>query len=523
MKKAKFFLAALTLAAAMLLASNCYAQSNLAPLWNVAGSSGAFNAFALAGEINSGPCGTNNWTKKSGTATAVDNRSSQISAAGGNVWIEWNNTPEPNRVVCAYIAVDSGVGQRLFFASPQGSLSIPSSAVGENGDNIVPLLPADTPLPQNIFNDLNNQVFNAAPTDVRAEDAEFATTRALAALNPQNYNGLGYGPGPIGTEVLSAFSGKTSQPVAFNLSGNDPITGQKVVKATEFDAGAQVVMVIVNSTDTGPGGLGNAALFTNVDRFVLGGVQAGLLTRTRDLVPSSGLPVVPLHVLTREPTSGTYNVMEFCIPRNTEVSPYAISQENGVNPANDNPMNFSSADGATRQRVIGTGEMQTELENISDSIGYFFWSFSNAAPLVTLGRYLTVDGVDPIFANYTGGTLPTCTAPCPGAVPFTHVLDGSYPIWNVLRVTTYNPEPSGVAAMIAAVQTQFTQVPDVVPFSQLEVFRSHYTQSGIAPHNGHLGRGAIESGGDMGGAVLTVQADLDTITDTGKEILNKKQ
>jgi len=47
-------------------------------------------------------------------------------------------------------------------------------------------------------------------------------------------------------------------------------------------------------------------------------------------------------------------------------------------------------------------------------------------------------------------------------------------------------------------------------------------QSGVQPKNGHLPR-STEAGGDMGGAVLTVQADLDNITDTGKEPVNLKQ
>jgi hypothetical protein len=44
----------------------------------------------------------------------------------------------------------------------------------------------------------------------------------------------------------------------------------------------------------------------------------------------------------------------------------------------------------------------------------------------------------------------------------------------------------------------------------------------VQPKNGHLPR-STEAGGDMGGAVLTVQADLDNITDTGKEPVNLKQ
>src|ERR1700683_246235 len=101
MTKVKFCLAALTVAVAMLLASNCYAQSNIAPLFNAVGSSGAFNAFALAARISnpggqSGVCGDHNWTFKNG-ANGFDNRGdANIAAVTGNVWIVWNDTPEPN-------------------------------------------------------------------------------------------------------------------------------------------------------------------------------------------------------------------------------------------------------------------------------------------------------------------------------------------------------------------------------------------------------------------------------------------
>lgn len=518
--KAKQFLMSVVLSgAALLLASNCYAQTNIAPLFNGAGSSGSFNALALAARISntgggSGVCGDHSWTKKSGTATGIDNRNSGITAAGGSIWVVWDDTPEPNRKVCSYLNVDSIVGNRLFWASPTGTVSLPSSAIGEAGDQIVPLLPADEPLPQNIYNDLNNQPFNAAPTDIRPEDAQFGTTRALTAA-PM---GLGYGPGPIGANILSPFSSKSSQVVAFNISGTDPITGQAVKHASTLSVGGQVLLVLVNSTNTGVGHLGNSA-FNNVDRFPLGYTFSGQLTRTRDLIPSTGLPVVPLTILTREPLSGTMNTFEFCIPRNFEIN---STQELNVNAITDNPLNQTLADGAKRQRVIGTGEMISELGLLPDSIGYAFFSFGNVAPDVTTAKYLTVDGVDPLFASYSGGALPTCTAPCPGAVTFNHVIDGSYPIWNVLRVVTLQPPPAGVANLVSAAQTQVLNIPDFVPFSQLQVFRSHYNQAGVQPHNGHLGRTA-ESGGDVGGAVFTTQADLDNITDTGKEIVNKKQ
>jgi ABC-type phosphate transport system substrate-binding protein len=517
--------AALSLAAATLLASNCYAQ-NIAPLFNAAGSSGAFNAFALAARISngsSGVCGDHNWTLKSGAAGHDNRGDSSISDVTANVWIVWNDTPEPNRTVCAYLAVDSIVGQRLFFGSPQGSLNIPSSDIGLPGGNIVPLLPADEALPSNIYNDLQGKVFNAAPSDIRSEDAEFGTTRAISPLNAQ-LTGLGYGPSPVGATILSAFSSKSAQVVAYNISGNDPITTQPVVSPTaQTNVGAQAVMIGVNSTNTGVGHLGNAA-FNNVDRFVAAGVFSGVLTRTRDLIPSSGLPDVPLTILHREPLSGTFNTFEFTVVRSVETNAGYVpaSQELGVGGTANNPLNITLPDGATRKRVIGTGEMVSELGLNPDSIGYAFWSFGNWAPDVTTARYLTIDGVDPLNATYSGGTFPTCTAPCPGVVTFPHIIDGSYPAWNILRVTTKKPVPAGISSLISAAQIQVANIPDFVAESSLLVFRSHYKQSGINPKNGHKGN-HIEAGGDVGGAVFTTQADLDYITDTGIELTGYKE
>jgi hypothetical protein len=521
MKGLKFAVAALTVAAALMLASNCYAQ-NIAPLFNGAGSSAAFNAMALAARISngtSGVCGNHNWTKKSGTATGVDGRSPSINAAGGSVWIVWDDTPEPNRTVCAYLNIDSVVGTRLFFATPRGVLSLPSSAIGAAGDNIVPLVPADEALPMNIYNDLNNQPFNAAPSDIRPEDALFATTRALAALTSTR-TGLGYGPGPVGLEILSAFSTKQAQVVGFAMKGTDPITGQTVPKFTTTNVGAQVVMVLVNTADTSSGGFGTSA-YTNANRFVLAGFLNGTLGRTRDLSDTAGLPAIGATVLLREPLSGTMNTMEFSIPRSVEIN---SSQEIGVDPSmsGGNPLNLAGPGSSVRKRVIGTGEMITEIGAVTDSLGYAFFSFGNVKPILTTGKYLQVDGVDPINATYTTGALPSCTAPCPGVVTFPHVVDGSYPIWNVLRVTTGTPAPPGVLSLIAAAKTQVANIPDFISVDSLNVFRSHYTQSGFVGANGHKAR-TSEAGGDVGGAVYTVQADLDTITDTGKEITGKKQ
>jgi hypothetical protein len=537
MNRLRFLATAFTAAAMLLVSPLCHATTPTI-LFNAVGASSTFNTFALAaggtvsspgGVCGNGSLGGGNWTYKNGGMGQDNRNTSQIEAVTGNVWIVWNAAAAAGTnggLVCAYLNVDSGVGNRLFFAQPKGSLIIPSSEETAAGQNLVPLLPPDstTGIPANVYNALNNggvgATFNAAPSDIRPEDANYATTRTLDSYTVSG-SGLGYGPGPIGTTILSDFSTKEAQPVAFALSGPDPITGQTVGTYTTTDVGAEAALVLINTTlgGVGSGNFGDPA-FSNVNRFVLANYLNGSFAYTRDMLPSSGQPAVPVHVLLREPLSGTMNVVEFCVTRSVEVN---STQELGVEPgnANTNPLDFTTAQGSTRQRVIGTGEMTSELGTIGNSLGYAFFSFGNVSGIVSTARYVTVDGVDPLYASYTGGTLPTCTAPCPGQVTYNHLIDGTYPMWSVIRVVTAKPVPAGITSLITEAQTQVANIPDFVPFNSLEVFRSHYTQAGVAPNNGHTR--VAESGGDMGGAVFTVQADDDNITDTGAQLVNRKQ
>ena len=513
-RKMKVVNVALAVAAGMVLASTSYGVSD-SVLFNGAGSSGAFNAVALAARLSnpggaSGVCGNHNWTLKNG-GEGIDTRSSEITPLAGNIWIVWGDPVAGVRTVCSYLNVDSIQGNRLFFA--RATLSLPGITTSTAGGNIVPLLPPDEKLPADVISTLNGDTFNAAPSDIRPEDALFGTTRALTPLAS---GGLGYGPGPVGATILSHFSTKSSQIVDYAISGPDPITGRGVPAYSTLNIGAQVMLILVNSTDTASGHLGSST-FKNVDRFVLAKVQDGTLGCTRDLAPATGVPQVPLTVLEREPLSGTFNTMEFTIPRSVEIG---SSQEAGVEAMN--PMDKAGPCGSARQRVVGTGEMVATVGATTDSLGYTFFSFGNVSPVVTTAKYLAVDGVDPIHASYSTGALPTCTAPCPGALTFPNVLNGSYPIWNVLRVVTGNPAPSGVLKLVTAAQTEVLQIPDFVPFSKLTVFRSHYAQSGVSPKNGHKAR-TTEAGGDVGGAVFTVQADNDHVAETGTELVNYKQ
>lgn len=198
MTKLKFMVVSLSLCAMVLLASNSYATPTI--LFNGAGSTAQYNTWAFAAELTSpAVCGARNWTKSNG-AVLHDNRSSQIPDNKGNIWIVWDNDNNPT-TICSYIIVDSGVGVRGFFAVPTCTLVLNSSDNGSSGDNLVPApFHPDVALPAAVFNALQGAAFNAALTDIRPEDALFATNRALAPLT-QNRSGLGYGPPPIGTPI----------------------------------------------------------------------------------------------------------------------------------------------------------------------------------------------------------------------------------------------------------------------------------------------------------------------------------
>jgi hypothetical protein len=599
-----------------------------------AGSSAQFFEYALAFAGvpgNDGPCGGHHFTKSNG-AQAADVRSGVTPADTGNLLIVWDNSadgtgsaypsPAGPTKICVYLSLDSTLGVKAFFNS---NLKVPAeflniTATSGTSNSIAPFWPSyssssvvagadENSIPADVLAAAQGQPFNVAITDIRPEDAKFATTRALGALNATR-TGLGYGPGPIGKPIVSV-AGTTFNVVNFALSGADPITGSLQQPYTTVPIGAAPVVVFVNTTaGTSGDGLYHFGDTTNpvknISRFTLAGYLNGTITGTGAVAPiqlgagSNTQNSAPVHVWLREPLSGTYNTVEFNIPASKEIG---SSQEIGVNPkvtavytsdgknppdggtsttlptwisggdANKNSGNplfiqvYPSAAGittnplgnvnatgvmigvagATRARAIGTGE---EVKQVAlagaDNIGYSFWGYGNLKSgnnsATTTTKYITVDGVDPINAEYTAGVYPTCTAAsyeadfgCPN-VPFTNVINGSYPIWSVYRAVTASPTPSFVSTILAAAETSSTTAFDFAPLTSLQVFRSHYLQDGVAPSNGHSSVSTApytaytEAGGDVGGAVFTIQADYDHIADYGVstanptgEILNVRQ
>ncbi|HEY0797183.1 MAG TPA: hypothetical protein VGD64_15535 [Acidisarcina sp.] len=571
MKKSQLVVGAMSIAATLACASNLMAYTP-AETFYAAGSSAQFNTFALAAgapNIYSAGvpalCGTHHWSKKNpGGSTSItlnDPRNpGSIVPEGGNIWIVWNDAAASQTsggVICYYLSVDSIVGVRGYQA--KGTISLPAGLVGVADSNIVPLLGAGEALPANIQSVVNGSVLNVGVTDIRPEDAKFATMRALTAYGTQitgrGFTGVGYGPFPIGTSIQSSQSSATANPVDFAIvpSDTDPVNSSFPVR-TYIDAsvGASPILVFANQSNTGNGHFGDGH-YTNVNRFVLANVVTGNLRHIRDLADVAGEADAPIHVFIREPLSGTYNTMDFTVPNSREIggdpsfaNGVVIGQEANITPSNTgctvkpctvesgNPLYHIFSNGATRARVVGTGEMISTVSATSDAIGYAFWGYSAFQGKPNI-KYMTVDGVDPLYSgpasNPNGvGFIPQCATSggvvtsCP-LLNFPNVVNGTYPIWSKLRLL-YDPSD---ATNIATTMVSYAQaaanpitgiVTDFVPAPLLQVFRSHFAQvvtdsgAGYGGNNGFKS-GVPETGGDMGGAVYTVQSELDYINDTG--------
>jgi hypothetical protein len=494
-------------------------------------------------------------TVKGGTA-AVDT---------GSVWIVWDSASSPS--VWVYIKVDSGVGDRCFFAQPHCNISVSSFPAAGNlisstlwGDNSSDSTPPSTV--SALF--LNGTVLvNAAATDIRPEDALFATCRANSALGggTDKLAGLGYGVNasgvcPVfgaalanleGSNILSAYPGSTSSAhiVAFNLSGKDPFTGTAIPSYTTLSVGAAPVIFIIER---------NAALKTlvNATDSQLQSVFSG----TTCDASAFGKPTSPIQVYLREPVSGTMNTTEYTVFRYKNAS--GKSQETGV--AATNPLATACTAGGKRFRAIGTGEevksvLNSSTNNGTDGIGYTFFSYGNVSTIADSASYgyLQLDGIDGIFHKYgsridpgqptIAGALPSSVnlpAACAGAFPcaeskiwsgnlsFPNLRNGSYRAWSTLRVVSTGTPLANLRLLVSGSQTYVVNtVPDYVPAQRvgatdpgLALLRSHYTQEGVAPVNVSA---TGDFGGDAGGCILTstgAAATSDTTTKLAQVVPN---
>ena len=229
MNRIQVISAALALSACTLLSVGAQAQAApTAPVQIViAGSSAMFadtgyTAVENSASLGYNPCGPYLWTGASKPTNITsgpyiaDTRAT-IPNEPGNVWISWNVAAQPTSAnpptkVCAYISVDSVVGVRAAMANPSASLVIPSNLVGAADAGKLSALSSAASIQslpayiQALFN--SGQPITVAASDVRPEDAKFATVRALAplggALNDPSPYAISNSLNPMGTQLFQA-------------------------------------------------------------------------------------------------------------------------------------------------------------------------------------------------------------------------------------------------------------------------------------------------------------------------------
>ena len=502
-------------------------------------------------------------------ANLVDNRGTvAIPLEPGNEWIVWIASMDgatcPTSTGSASLgntnitdiwlgmSVDSTVGNRAFLAqntvanggSGVAVDSIPVAAANllgtgshiiwpDNAIDVSVLAGGATNIPKAVGTDqggIADVHVNVGFTDIRPEDALYATTRAMSPLN-STLSGLGYkSTTNVGESILtSEGTGTKATPVKFAITGNDPITHQAIRGYQTFPIGAApIVFVYNNGGDASPvtnlvsGTLGTGAAGT-AGTYYLANLFDGTTSCDTDSLAFGGNGDglgTPIHLFLREPLSGTMNTTEFNLFRTT--GNVDDSQEKGVNPATANPLASLACNGAgDRSRAIGTGEVvgttSTGVLGTGHSVGYIFSGFSNFAKFggassPTHYNYLTLDGVDPLgFAPgvYTGESsqeFPNCTGPCTaatywtGGYSFPNLRNGSYKAWSIYRWDVPVPDTDAYGPTILAQTTEnninaSNAVADFVPFQAcpsadptcssssptdgLAVYRSHRTQSGV--------------------------------------------
>jgi hypothetical protein len=461
MKKCKFLAVASCLVAALFAASTSNAQQVVVAV----GSSGIFNAMAVAAvsgdPITGGAplCGSHFWTGGTGQASGHDGRSG-VPDEPGSIWVAWDNSTTPT-IVCAYLSVDSLVGQRLFFAQHSGGTSyingtlnpLPTGTGSQckvpdvlgDGETLAgcqasPIVPGSN-LPAAIATALSSQQFNVAFTDIRPEDAQYFMIRANCSPATSSVSCMGYGPATVGTAVQSSYTLKSAgvensaQVVLWNIYGYDPINQSDAIPAwTSTNVATYPVMVVVNNkavTGTNAAGdfgsLGTSNVLSRVFGIALAG-YGGLTTDIDGQHPTTSGN--PLNIVLREPNSGTYNTVEWEVARERGTD---LSQDFGVNYSTSlptgpggqncwlapstsntasphqlgqsaciNPLNIAGPNGSFRTRAIGTGEMVKVLNDTTNgnSLGYAFWGFSNYSTQFSQKanlKYLKVDGTDPLY------------------------------------------------------------------------------------------------------------------------------
>jgi len=498
----------------------------------------------------------------------------------GKIFFAWNqngggscSTPTINGSfqLYVYIQLDSTVGDRCFFINdntghgPGCTLTAVLSGLVDPaaGGQITTQndVPGAIQLPAILISTLAaapiNSRFSVAGTDIRPEDAVFATQRALSACNVliqrQFFNDVTYDlPGGgyqtlnpnVGTAISGdpGFGGGGFHVYNFNITGSDPITGAAVPASfTVNTIGAQPIIVGVAPTTDG-----DVANMRDITAYTLSQFYGGNLGRTTDLIgPGVG---EPMNFLVRESLSGTYNTFEYSIPQSTQ---FHVSQEtgncDGTGHVLQNPMHLATAPGTfggsvNRIRAIGTGNVVKFLNlapNGNPTMGYFFWSAGNAKGL-TVTKYLTVNGIDPLESQFVAppagcptsynGIIPGSGAvgdPGLSCVTFNSLNAGDYPIWSALRLVSDSRSATAVSGLLTALDNLNVLQSDYIRRNAMKIWHSHFQINGQpanAANGPNVGTttlclgGVAEGGGDVGGSTMLIVNNANFCHDFGSTV-----
>lgn len=607
MTRLKNFLACLAVVAAVLAAApNAHAHvcagNNAIQCHAIgAGSSAQFlTAMIGADELaydnftsknSNGTC-TFHWSAKNASNLLDTRDGSQIRPELGNIWLVWVATQDGGTCatstggtgvtdVWADVSVDSTVGVRTFMAqlgsgqSNSGAMVQIPNPLPQAGNLVNAALLADgyadvANLPSAVQGAIGsgtsgNDHLNLGLTDIRPEDALFATARAYTSTNGGNCKGngacseLGYGTSDkrVGIGILTDQGTNTAAyPTDFALSGNDPFTSDPVRTYTTLPIGAAPIILIYNNNSVATGDTFPLDLTTGVtpgthksgQQYPLADLFDGSTsceTSNPAFTNGSSFTLRNVNVALREPLSGTMNTTEFNLFRS--FGDTNNSQEKGIDPSlgsgapgsSNNPLDLNcTGGGGKRVRGIGTGEIINYVHATSNSLGYIFFGFSNLHNVIGTSdaanySYFTLDGVDGIGIPTTAQQLYNCGGPnCstslwPNGISFPHVRDGSYKAWSLYRwLVDTNDDDSNGGPSVLAQHTQNnvdTAVADYIPFTTtngsdpgLDVYRSHFKRCTVGaypcpngsydtPNNGSASGntlgGGTEDGGDVGGLV----------------------
>lgn len=617
----KIAVLASALVGVLLLASA--ANAGPSKVFLAAGSSGQFPTAGIAAVTpdpvtsTAAPCGSHLWTGKNGKLGAsilgVDPRATGTPLTPplepGNIWVAWDVEPNPT-VVCAYLVVDSIVGVRLYSAQGSGGDWAGTGLTGNGtlhfvtgtaaGNLIAGFPDTDASVPCDVASAIDSNPadtcklasplgFTVGMTDIRPEDAQFANGRNSVTFG-YNPGGATCGPNPF----LSSYSATNAQVCKFSISGTDPVSGLTIPPFQTYSFGAAPEIIMANNNGV-MGGSG-CTFPTNILSKTATKLWSGQIGTAQQAF-GPGVCNAQLAVNQREAQSGTYSVFEFQLVHARDGNSSDTQEENGAtntaivgNPPSGNcptppaaftspytctnPLVLSSGQNSIRFRALGSGEMVNSVNGTvanlppyADRLGYNFYSlgafFSAANANV---RYVTLQGVDPLYSNYdTNGAFGTCTGNVPAGTfqcttklpNFAHVADGSYRVWSVYRwmappslpstdiriqvltagqdqahYALANPSLSGENCTACNIKA----IADFIPPQDFKLFRSHYPlgSAGVTPADANNGTtspstgfcaadqtspNCFEEGGDVAGVAFFIISDVQYFNATGGEFL----